>query len=150
MKKILFYATLSLLLAALLCASLVGCKKDDEHLTHEMVIDETLTVKATCYKDGSETYKCQDCDHQVTVIIKSPGHQFSKPEVVLPTCTEEGAMNYRCVVCGEGISDLLDPLGHSYGLPTNIVAPGPTQQGSLTFKCERCDDTQLRVLEPTG
>ena len=149
MKKILFYAVLTLLLAAMLCSSLVSCNKD-KHLTHDMVIDETLTVKATCVKDGSETYKCQDCDHQVTVVIKSTGHQFSKPEVVLPTCTEEGAMNYRCVVCDEGISDLLDPLGHSYGLPTNIVAPGPAQQGSLTFKCERCDDTQLRVLEPTG
>lgn len=147
MKKILFYATLFLLLAALLCAALVGCKKDDEHLTHEMVIDETLTVKATCYKDGSETYKCQDCDHQVTVTIKSPGHQFSKPEVILPTCTEEGGMNYKCVVCDEGVFDLIDQLGHSYGLPTDIVLPDQVRQGSVSYKCERCGDSKTCVLE---
>ena len=147
MKKLLFYVTFVLLLLSL-CTVFFACKKGDE-LTHDMQLDETLTVKASCVKDGSETYKCEDCEHQVTITIKSHGHCYGVPEVVLPTCTEEGGITYTCVLCEERTFELLDQLGHSFASPDNMVPPTCGTQGSLTYECSRCGAPGNTLLEPS-
>jgi len=78
----------------------------------------TVTLKPTCTKEGTKTYKCTVCGEVVkTEPIAATGHTSDEGTVTLePTCDKEGTKTYKCTECGEVIkTEPIPATGHSYG-----------------------------------
>ena len=99
----------------------------------------SVTVDATCTKDGSVTYTCTNCDDTYVEVIKASGHDH-KTVVTVPTCETAGYTTYTCA-CGDTyVADKVAALGHDYDAV--VTAPTCETAGYTTYTCA-CGDTYV-------
>ncbi len=72
------------------------------HYSHKHSFDDwTVTVEATCTKEGSRCKTCSACGYVETEVIPASGHKYTKWTVTKPaTVLEEGSKQRTCTVCG--------------------------------------------------
>ena len=70
---------------------------------------ETVTVAATCTKEGSVTTSCA-CGEKSVEVIPALGHKYTCVETAA-TCAEAGAKVYTCSVCGETYTEVIPATG---------------------------------------
>lgn len=84
---------------------------------HTIDESKTVTVEATCAKDGSITKVCAQCEGKIVEVIPATGkHNWETTVYMAPTCTAAGHSEQTCTVCGEKQDSALAAKGHAYGL----------------------------------
>ncbi len=96
----------------------------------------------TCTQAGSETKKCEHCDHEETTEIKPSGHTEVKIEGKAATCENSGLSDgKKCSVC-QAILEAqkeIAALGHDWGEEQTIAATC-TALGYTKKVCTRCQE----------
>lgn len=108
------------------------CQHDPSHIEERVEgeldpnnhnLQEIDKVDANCTENGHIDYKCQDCGHEISVVIDALGHDWDEGVVTIqPTETEKGEKTYTCKVCGETRTEEIPALG---------VAEKPEQNGEV-------------------
>ena len=129
------------------------CKNDGTHvesrdipaLNHDYDQTITLTVEATCTKDGYTYHPCKHsgCDSRQTVqVLTKLGHDEVNGEwkvTKAATCETDGVKEYYCGRCKESIkSEVIPATGHSF---TNYVKTNDAtcvDNAKQTGTCTRC------------
>ena len=117
---------LSLILAILLCISLLDCGRECAH-DYQAV----KTLDASCTQDGYTKYECAICGNTYKDKVRAIGHNYADPACTAPpTCRVCGASsgialghNYTettCSRCGYVKSDYEIPNGGYDGSPVTI------------------------------
>ena len=93
--------------------------------------------KATCEKNGSKTYTCEDCEETKTETILSAGHRFSSWKTVKAQSIYSGAVQERiCSACGKKetriIGDKLKPVLKVNAPKLQLKRGQKTQKFTLT------------------
>jgi uncharacterized protein YkwD/rubrerythrin len=79
---------------------------------HNFVLDEKLSVKATCTSSGNNVYVCSVCGEQKEEFVDILGHDMVYHAGVDPTCTSNGTLeHWHCQRCGK---DFLDQSGNTF------------------------------------
>ncbi len=100
----------------------------------------TVTIKATCEKDGVLTYKCTrtGCGDTYTEVIPATNHKMDNGTVTKKaTCEENGTIVYKCVNegCDKEVTDVIKKLGHSMDKGTVVEAATCGKEGTRVYKC---------------
>ncbi len=105
----------------------------------------TDTEAATCVANGSETYKCQNCDAENVVVIPALGHNWSAWVKVDATATADGSWSRTCQTCKD-TETLVIPKGH------NLVrnddeseAATCTSAGKEVYTCANHADCGVKI-----
>ena len=88
------------------------------------VLQEQITVAATCTEEGLKTIFCA-CGYSTTEAIAATGHTHRALAAKAPTCTEPGlTAGEDCSVCGEVFvaQETVDALGHTPGAEATCAA----------------------------
>ena len=93
--------------------------------------------KATCEKNGSKTYTCEDCEETKTETILSAGHRFSSWKTVKAKSIYSGAVQERiCSACGKKetriVGDKLKPVLKVNAPKLQLKRGQKTQKFTLT------------------
>lgn len=93
--------------------------------------------KATCEKNGSKTYTCEDCEETKTETILSAGHRFSSWKTVKAQSIYSGAVQERiCSACGKKetriVGDKLKPVLKVNAPKLQLKRGQKTQKFTLT------------------
>ena len=105
-------------------------------LKHSFVEIEGTRVAPKCNKDGSISYKCENCDEEKTVAIEAvtDAHKLVVDKTVESTCTEQGYTLYKCENdCGYTRKDDLKPLAPHTAVTHETVVE-PTCEGIGTVR----------------
>ncbi len=57
------------------------------------------TIPATCEEDGTQVYKCKNCNATKDETIKALGHDLQKKVVKAATCGDDGVIEVTCSRC---------------------------------------------------
>lgn len=57
------------------------------------------TIPATCEKDGTQVYKCKNCNATKDETIKALGHDLQKKVIKAATCGNDGVIEVACSRC---------------------------------------------------
>jgi hypothetical protein len=107
-------------------------------LNHDL---STVTVDATCAKDGSVTTTCSRCDIEETTTIQKLDHDFTElVDHKEPTC-KDGYDLYKCSHCEETKEVTLVAIDEHAWEPGATVAPTCTEKGYTPYACTGCDAT---------
>lgn len=93
--------------------------------------------KATCEKNGSKTYTCEDCEETKTETIPATGHKFSFWKTVKAQSIYSGAVQERiCSACGKKetriVGDKLKPVLKVNAPKLQLKRGQKTQKFTLT------------------
>lgn len=112
--------------------------------------ESTVTVPATCGKDGSVTRKCRITEnliekgykniqtHTVTEVIPAPTqHSYVMVENVEPTHTVDGYQKFSCSTCGNTFREVIAAEGHNFEY-VSYTAPTCTADGGALYRCTGC------------
>ena len=105
-------------------------------LKHSFVEIEGTRVAPKCNKDGSISYKCENCGEEKTVAIEAvtDAHKLVVDKTVESTCTEQGYTLYKCENdCGYTRKDYLKPLAPHTAVTHETVVE-PTCEGIGTVR----------------
>ena len=110
----------------------------------KVVKEWTTTKAATCTTNGSRKHVCQDCQHEETETIQSPGHQWGEWETITePTCEGKGKRQHTCSVCGEVAEEDIPALDHDLEAIGGETQPAPGEAAVRVYTCKRCGETFL-------
>lgn len=133
-KRIALVILLTLVLAAS-CAFAGGSADECAHKNMRLV----KTVESTCTKQGTETYKCMDCNNYTRVRnLPLAEHNWERIKKVEATCIEEGYKKYECTVCEAIKYKTIEKAAHTYGSWNVIEEPTCTREGSRIRYCRVC------------
>ena len=83
--------------------TVTGCteKETEELPMTEHAWEETPdgTIPATCEEDGTQVYKCKNCNATKDETIKALGHDLQKKVVKAATCGDDGVIEVTCSRC---------------------------------------------------
>ena len=119
-------------------------------LGHELVIDASKSVAATCTISGQEFLNCTRCKYTEIRDIPALNHQFGDWKITIePTCTEKGLVVKCCSICNKTVGEyVLSELNHSYKKDwQTVIAPTCTNTGIAIKVCENCKDIQTNTLD---
>lgn len=111
-------------------------------VTHVYDEENTVTVDATCKKNGSITKTCEVCGEKEVKYLPMTDHVVDESTVVVvpPTTTTNGSKTYTCKTCGDEVVEILFITGHTgitvEGVPATCTEDGLTEG----VKCEVCGD----------
>lgn len=133
MKKVV-RILLAILMVMCLALSITACKSNCDKGFHAW--DEgTITVEATCVKDGVKVFKCTQCDHgEKTEVVLKTGHTPIDASVA-PDCTHAGTQGAtKCKDCGEVIvaGTSVEALGHNVTTWTPCQDDDAKHEGTCT------------------
>ena len=117
-----------------------------DQLEHH-ILDPEVIQELDCWHDGIYRGVCEYCGKTVTVVEKTPGHQFELVETVDATCEEYGYKLYRCNVCGTEYKEMLAPIGHDWE-EREIVAATCETEGYTLEVCKN-DESHTRNTNVT-
>lgn len=132
------------IIAAVVCIKQYNC----EHVWD----DGKVKVEATCTREGSVVYTCDDCGKTQKETVAKRSHLWEDVEKVDATCTKDGHNAYIvCDVCGAYKEDnefeAYLALGHDEeNLPARAATctePGIT----AGMYCKRCDEVLVKQRE---
>ena len=109
---------------------------------------ESVTVDATCTKEGSATYTCTLCGDSYAETIPATGEHSYESVTVDATCTKPGSVTTTCAVCGDTSAEEIAALGHDYACV--VTEATCSKAGSKVYTCTRCADTYSEVIPATG
>ena len=137
-KRVLFIVVALLLLALLLCASLVAImlfQFRDSICPHPSF--EERKIAPTCAEEGKTVKECSLCGYEYTSeFIPKSAHIFMS--MTLPaTCQAQGYTLYYCE-CGYSYrADFQAPTEHE--MLSREIAPSCTEEGYTEYSCAECD-----------
>ncbi len=106
----------------------------------------TKTEAATCETDGSETYKCQNCDETNVVVLPKLGHIWSDWTVIPSTNNDKGSVSRECSTCKKTESVDIPAGGHNLVEDTTqYKAPTCTVEGKKVYKCNAHTDCGITL-----
>ena len=108
---------------------------DDTPAVHEHDFVLVKTSKATCSRDGKETYECECGEKKEVKTDDAFGHSMKKARETKATCEQAGSIVYKCTVCGTKEEERFAALGHEYGESTEASRLIPcTREGCVHGK----------------
>jgi len=95
----------------------------------------TVSVKATCTRNGTEVRKCSSCTKTETRTIYATGHNYIGVETK-PTCQSEGYTTYTCSYCYDSYTGNYTWTDHDY----ISIETKPTchSDGYVSYTCSMC------------
>jgi len=126
---------MALLLLLVLALSMSAALAECEHKNMKLI----ATVDSTCSKQGSETYKCQDCgEYTRTRYLPVLEHDWERVKKVEATCIKEGYKDYECRNCSATKRKPIEKEPHDYGHWIVTLEPTCTEEGSRIHYCRVC------------
>ncbi len=109
------------------------------------------TKAAKCETDGSETYKCQNCDAENVVVLPMLGHDWGEWTVTPSTNDAPGSVSRKCSTCNETETVEIPAGGHKLVVDTdNSTDASCSAEGTLVYKCENHTDCGITVTVTTA
>lgn len=116
----------------------------------------TVTVKATCSKEGTKTYTCTKCNETKTESIAKTEHEYElqlTDNLCRPaTCTENGGYEKVCKICGSRSGQYVSTpmIPHNRDDVRRYEATCG-QNGKVEYYCTMCHGKQgEEILPATG
>ncbi len=126
MKKL-----LSLILALIIAASLVGCSLGTGEENSSVISEDLASSQVT----SSEPASSEPASSEPASSEPEHIHSYAKA-VTKPTCTKKGYTTYKCE-CGDSyVSNYVAMKDHSYS--ETVTPPTYTEKGYTTYKCTVC------------
>lgn len=113
---------------------------------------ESVTVEATCTKEGEKTLVCSRCREIKTEKIAKLDHKFSSWKTTKEaTCDSSGIQTRQCSVCKEKETKTISALGHDYReLTSERIEATCISDGTKFFQCSRCSVTKQETIRKVG
>ncbi|MBQ8040113.1 MAG: hypothetical protein IJ274_09645 [Lachnospiraceae bacterium] len=116
--------------------------------THTHSYSSSVTTKATCTKNGVETFRCS-CGDSYEETISATGHNYVCDSEEVATCQSEGCRYYICNECWEAsYTETVPKTAHNY-VGTVTVEPGCTTTGVKSYTCS-CGASYTEAIPATG
>ncbi|MBQ8844530.1 MAG: leucine-rich repeat protein [Clostridia bacterium] len=99
------------------------------------------TISATCEKDGSVTYICQNCQDSYVITIEAHGHIDGEWEVLtFASCCQSGTDIQKCLICEDIInSKATEKINHTY--------QSKEEGNKIIYECLYCEDSYEEIIE---
>lgn len=110
-------------------------------IDHEWGKAEVIT-EATCTKDGSCSYTCQNCGEIKEEQVSALGHDWDEGIIDKEAgCEEKGSRTFSCrrKDCSETKTEEIPALGHNY--EEKVIEASCTEDGYTIHTCSRCEDS---------
>ena len=111
----------------------------------------SVTKRATCTEEGTESRTCVICNEKQTRAISKSAHKPVTVAGKAATCTENGLSDgTKCSACGTVIKaqETIPALGHDW--KTETTAPKGLREGKKVTTCTRCGKSETTVIPVTG
>lgn len=128
---------------AVVCAAVftVCFLTDPKRCDH--VYEGSITLAATCEKEGVQTFTCRDCGDVYTKPVEKLSHTYSEGKITLAaTCVKEGVQTFTCRDCGYAYTQPVEKCSHSYNAGVVSLVASCTAEGEKQFICTVCGDTR--------
>ncbi len=140
---------IGIIFSVLIIAAVIGgsiaianvVKKSKQKKCQHVYGEGVITTEATCETAGMISYKCSDCDYELTEEIPANGHVELVIEAVPAMCTAKGLTDgIKCATCDKVLVASVETpmLGHKVealkAVPALCTAAGKTE-GAI---CSRC------------
>ena len=109
---------------------------------------ETITVVATCTKDGYEDDVCKVCGYKTNhVVLPARGHQYQET-IQAATCTADGIKYHKCKGCSDQWAEVIKATGHDFDI--NLFEATCTEDGKNSKVCKKCGADQSEIISALG
>lgn len=129
---------------------------DKEKCTHEYVVYDDYSDKATCTKTGTVVYKCTKCLHEYTKQTDALGHSFKNGVCTRDGCKEKDpkykpTQNENKVDNSNTVDDNKqeEPKHEHKYTETITKQPTCTEAGTKTLECS-CGDKKTEPIKANG
>jgi len=105
--------------------------------SHSWKRDASLSMAATCERDGYTAYSCS-CGENYTEPIAASGHNWQQTATYPASCLVSGSKVFTCSRCGNTYTETIAELGHNYANATCLDSGSCTRESFWEEKCTRC------------
>ena len=122
-------------------------------LGHDMVVDTTKSVAATCTKQGLEVKVCSRTGcNETTQTVTPITHNVEWKTIEAATCKAAGKAEGVCAVCKEKQTKVLEKLEHTVSATKWVVFEDATctKDGVKVQQCSVCKETVKEAIPKLG